>query len=442
MKKIPMRIFIAVLVAGIVGILGEIILKYDIDKLSENYVVIVEEYAANESYMSTLNTLLYKHQALIIKYVVEKNPIVNEYYKKEEVVLRQKIMDTLYEFDERMQDDMSKQLFHKVYSNAAGYFSNADHAMEFHDNGSQEMAIQYSTSLMNEFVLKMNTNLSDLSEYTVSEMNHAKEQMDYYIRLSQVSEIVCIIAIVAASVFALFYCYRLAKNLDNYRTKLEEEISARNRELLENKEKTISIQNNTIIGMANLIENRDGDTGEHIKRTSKYVELLAKEARKHNYHSEILTDHYIDLLIKAAPMHDIGKIAVKDSILKKPGKLTGEEFAEIQSHAAEGARIIRDVLGNIEEKEYVEIAASVAAGHHEKWDGSGYPLGQKGEEIPLCARIMAIADVYDALISKRCYKNAMSPDEAIAIIKESAGSHFDPTLAQIFIEQKEEIKKI
>lgn len=248
--------------------------------------------------------------------------------------------------------------------------------------------------------------------------------------------------IVIAVIVCLFYCVKVATQLERYKDDLEEEVKRQTKEIREHMEKMARIQNNTIIGMANLIESRDGDTGGHIKRTGSYVELLAREAQKKEGYSDILTDEYIELLVKAAPMHDIGKIAVPDNILKKPGKLTPEEFESIKSHASEGGRIIRDVLGNIEEKEYVDIAAQVAEGHHEKWDGSGYPLGLKGAEIPLCARIMALADVFDALVSPRCYKEPFEPEKAFAIIEESAGKHFDPVLAQLFIELKEKVVEI
>ena len=138
-------------------------------------------------------------------------------------------------------------------------------------------------------------------------------------------------------------------------------------------------------------------------------------------------------------MHDIGKIVVPDSILQKPGRLTPEEFEAIKQHSAEGGRIVREVLGSIEEKDYVEIAADMAAHHHEKWDGSGYTAGLSEEGIPLSARIMAVADVFDALVSKRCYKSAMPLEEAFAELKRSAGTHFDPQLIAVFLGLRNEI---
>ncbi len=198
-------------------------------------------------------------------------------------------------------------------------------------------------------------------------------------------------------------------------------------------EKVIEMQNNTIIGMANLVENRDVDTGEHVKRTSFYVKVLAMEARKTLEYQQVLTDKYIELLVKAAPMHDIGKIVVPDAILKKPGKLTLDEFLQIQRHTVEGARIVHEVLDDNSDPEYVQMAADIALCHHEKWNGSGYPQQLSGYDIPVSARLMALADVFDALVSLRCYKEPFSCDEAFKIIEEASGKHFDPVLVECFL---------
>ena len=138
-------------------------------------------------------------------------------------------------------------------------------------------------------------------------------------------------------------------------------------------------------------------------------------------------------------MHDIGKIVVPDSILKKPGRFTPEEFEQMKMHTIEGSRIINDVIGVSDDRDFVEIAADVATYHHERWDGTGYPYNRAGDDIPLSARIMAVADVFDALVSPRCYKDPMTPDMAFSIIEKEAGTHFDPTLAKLFLSMKEEI---
>lgn len=225
-------------------------------------------------------------------------------------------------------------------------------------------------------------------------------------------------------------------------TNLENEVRIQSDKLQEQNEKLIKLQTNTIISLSNLVENRDADTGEHVRRTSAYVNLLANETRKRGYYGDILTDEYITRVVRAAPMHDIGKIVVSDLILKKPGKLTSEEFDEMKKHTLEGGRIIKEVLGNQEDKEYIKIASEIATYHHEKWNGSGYPYQKSEVNIPLSARIMAIADVFDALVSPRCYKEPFPVDKAFQIIQDSTGSHFDPILAKVFLESKEQISEI
>ncbi|MCR5608957.1 MAG: response regulator [Lachnospiraceae bacterium] len=220
--------------------------------------------------------------------------------------------------------------------------------------------------------------------------------------------------------------------LEDYRKNLEYLVEKKTEELLD-------IQYQVVISMANLIESRDGNTGEHVKRTSMFVKMIANRLLEKGKFEDVLTKEYMDALFHAAPMHDIGKIIIPDTILKKPEKLTDDEFEIMKTHASEGGRIVNNNLSKIEKKKYVDMAYDVATYHHEKWDGGGYPEGLKGEEIPLSARIMAVADVFDALMSKRCYKDAMPLDEAFKVIEESSGTHFDPTIANAFLELRDEV---
>ncbi len=233
---------------------------------------------------------------------------------------------------------------------------------------------------------------------------------------------------------------RLEKSLDFTETELDEkqtELIEKISEIEQSKLQVIKMQNHTIESLSNLVENRDEDTGEHVRRTRAYVELLAVQMMKNGHYPEILTPRYIRYLKRAAPMHDIGKIVVPDAILKKPGRLTPQEFEQIKRHASEGGRIVHEILDGYEDPEYIKITANIATHHHEKWDGSGYPDGLKGEEIPLCARIMAIADVFDALVSPRIYKSPMTYEEAYEIIQQGIGIHFDPIIAKEFLNIKE-----
>jgi len=198
-----------------------------------------------------------------------------------------------------------------------------------------------------------------------------------------------------------------------------------------------SMQMSTILGMAAMIESRDNSTGGHINRTSACVALFVEHLRKIADYN--MSESYWDAVINAAPLHDLGKIAVDDKILRKPTGLTEEEYEEMKKHAAAGADIMNKVLEDVDDKEFVRVAANVAHYHHEKYNGTGYPDKLRGENIPFEARIMALADVFDALASRRYYKEPMSYDEAFNIIKSELGHHFDPHLGSIFIKLKPDI---
>lgn len=189
-----------------------------------------------------------------------------------------------------------------------------------------------------------------------------------------------------------------------------------------------------IRALAHLAEVRDPETGNHILRTQGYVQTLAQDLRDHPRFSARLTDHYIDLLTRSAPLHDIGKVGIPDSILFKPGKLTSEEWVVMKTHAQIGAQAIERAESDVADQvEFLALAKEIARWHHEKWDGSGYPDGLAGDAIPVSARVMALADVFDALITPRVYKPPMSLDEAREIITTGRGSHFDPDMADAFL---------
>ena len=202
-------------------------------------------------------------------------------------------------------------------------------------------------------------------------------------------------------------------------------------------ERRTQMQNRVIEDLAAVIETRDVGTGEHVIRTKKYVGMIAREMQKYPKYKNILTNKYIKQIENSAPLHDVGKIAVRDAILLKPGRLTPEEFDEMKKHSAKGGEMINNIFSNLDDDEFFKIAYDIAVSHHEKWDGTGYPNGLKGEEIPLSGRIMAIADVYDALTSKRVYKDSMPPEKAFDIIVEGRGTHFDPDIIDIVITIKD-----
>ena len=203
-------------------------------------------------------------------------------------------------------------------------------------------------------------------------------------------------------------------------------------------------QDVTIYAMATLAETRDNETGNHIRRTQYYVKALAEEIAGQGLYSSELTPDNIELLYKSAPLHDIGKVGIPDSILLKPGKLTDDEFEIMKTHASLGAEAIIEAekeLGN-QETSFLRYAREISACHHEKWNGRGYPLGLAGTDIPLSGRLMAVADVYDALISKRVYKPAFDHDKATEIIIEGRGVHFDPDIVDAFLRLEDRFKEI
>ncbi|MFC0168545.1 two-component system response regulator [Pseudoduganella danionis] len=217
---------------------------------------------------------------------------------------------------------------------------------------------------------------------------------------------------------------------------LEQEVAKRTREVT-------AIQDVTILAMASLAETRDADTGNHIRRTQYYVQALAQQLRKHPRFAALLTDEYIRMLFKSAPLHDIGKVGIPDRILLKPGKFDAAEFEIMKTHTTLG----RDAIDHAEKQlgmqvNFLSMAKDIAYSHQEKWDGSGYPQQLAGDAIPVAARLMAVADVYDALICRRVYKQGMPHEQAVALIVEGRGSHFDPDVVDAFVALQDEFRSI
>ena len=202
------------------------------------------------------------------------------------------------------------------------------------------------------------------------------------------------------------------------------------------------LQNSIVSVLANMVENRDKGTGSHIERTSEYIKILINEMKRRGVYVEEMDGWDAEKIIEAAKMHDLGKISITDIIINKPGKLTTEEFEIMKTHAVEGERIIDEIISQTGEGDYLRNARLFAGTHHERWDGNGYPRGLKGEEIPLQGRIMAIVDVYDALVSERPYKKIFPSEEAVKIIMENSGTHYDPKIAEVFYEARELFKAV
>jgi response regulator RpfG family c-di-GMP phosphodiesterase len=220
--------------------------------------------------------------------------------------------------------------------------------------------------------------------------------------------------------------------LDNFNAELKEEVA-------EKTEHIVEMHDNLILSLAIMVEGRDNSTGGHIRRTSDSVRILVEEIKRGGEFN--LSDQFCRNIIKAAPMHDLGKITIDDAILRKPGRFEPEEYEIMKTHAAEGAKIVHEILKGTDDDDFHRIAENMAHYHHERWDGKGYPDGLQGNEIPLEARIMSIADVYDALVSKRAYKERMSFEEADRIILEGMGTQFDKRLEPYYIAARPKLEQ-
>ena len=232
----------------------------------------------------------------------------------------------------------------------------------------------------------------------------------------------------------------LASGITRRNAKMLEDQAALSEKVQEEMERKDMLQTRVIDALATLIETRDVGTGEHVIRTKKYVGMIAREMQKDDQYKSFLSNHMIQEIENAAPLHDVGKIAVSDVILLKPGRLTPEEFEEIKKHSTKGGQIIRNIFSTLEDDAaFLKIAEEIAVSHHEKWNGTGYPAGLKGDEIPLPARIMAVADVFDALVSVRVYKAAMTPDDALDLIVSESGSHFDPDIIRVVSSMRKDL---
>lgn len=228
---------------------------------------------------------------------------------------------------------------------------------------------------------------------------------------------------------------KIYSSMDTLRMKLKTTVKQRENTI-------VKMQSQIIISFADVIEARDGSTGKHVKRTSEYVEALVYELKRNKELSDVITNQFVHDIILSAPLHDIGKITIPDAILQKPNKLTEQEFEIIKMHTVNGKRLIEKSMGDIEDSEFLTMAKQVAAYHHECWDGSGYPYGLIGKEIPLPARIMSIADFFDAIVTKRCYKEAMTFDEAFELIESQKGKKFDPVITDAFLTIRKQIEYI
>lgn len=317
-----------------------------------------------------------------------------------------------------------EELVHKVYA------SN-DRAFEMEIDG--EMNMVFSQSVQNDWHVVMIVNEADL-------FKKVKNNLYRNILLS-----LLIFALMA------YFCTSSAKNrhkalllvdeLKEYQTDLEGKVEEKTRENEAQNLKMMGMQQNVIDGMATLIESRDGNTGQHVRNVKNYVVMMVEYMKSHGIHPEEIDDTFVKNISSAAALHDIGKIKISDTVLNKPGHFTPEEFEIMKTHSLIGGEIVTGILGEETDRELLQISKDITTCHHEKWDGSGYPSGLAKEEIPLSARIMAVADVFDALVSKRVYKDKIPVETAYDILREEKGAHFDPELVDVFFAVRDQVEE-
>lgn len=429
MRKMTLHILISVLLASVACIMGVLLLMHNINIISERYEESIRGALENQRLMSDIRGDIYQTESLVWQHIVNVEEDGYDRYETHIDELMESLSGLFAELETNLADEETGDLLHTVVKQHVGFQSNTAVVLDLSRKGSKQSAQYYVAIKLNPWFDTVNETLDQINLDIDEKLKEAASQMEEGIYTARAAAILCLIVVVFIIVVCITVVFSRGKRI----------VGQQEEEQKSHQQRVMELQYNTIVGMANLIEGRDGETGEHVKRTGWFVDKIAKKLNTDNIYAEQIDETFLDNLWKAAPLHDIGKIKVPDAILQKPGKLTAEEFEIMKSHAAEGGAIIYETIGGIEERDYIEMAHDMAKYHHEKWDGSGYPEGRSGEEIPLCARIMAVADVFDALISKRCYKEAMSIDEAYRIIEDSAGSHFDPVVAAAFINLRDEV---
>ena len=404
---------------------------YHLYQSEKKYDLILNQGVQKEELVYKLGENMYRMQSMMLAYVLSDDNDVMIRYEKILDEIDEKNVKDFKTLEELMVTVKEKDMYHNLYSGYVTYQGQREMIELLVEQHSRETAKYYVNAVMQKHLEKMDTDMKQLGDYVDGKIDDSKSSLYKHQFVTKVIlEIIAVISMMGLVVLFLFLIKFSRSIVDTFTL-----------EQAYHREHVIRMQRKTIENMAELVESRDGETGTHIKNTAKYVKMIAKTMAKQEKYAKILTEEYIELLTRFAPLHDVGKITVPDRILLKPARLTDEEFKIMQSHTVNGGNIIVQILTDIESEENVMLARDIALCHHEKWNGAGYPAGLKGEEIPLCARIMAVADVFDALISKRCYIKSMSIDEAFCIIEKDSGSHFDPDVAQTFLGLREEIEQ-
>lgn len=430
MRKITKRLLLVVIVLCILLLGVGVFLVSNIVGITREYDDILDNYISDEEIMLNTSNKMYRIQSLAASYIIlDESDKVGEYGKKIDD-LKLEILRDFDQFKDTL--EVSGNLYHSIYSEFISFMSHESMARELTRNGSSKTAKYYVNNVMEQKLESINKSLDIVYDTIDTYITEAKKDVRAYKNIIWIISAVTLGVVIFVVAFCLIYFKRSSVQI----------VETYDNELQRHNLQIISIQRHTIEGMAELVESRDSSTGGHVKRTAIYVGMLARQLKKMGYCSDILSDQYIESLERFAPLHDIGKIIVPDAILLKPGKYETEEFEAMKKHTIVGEQIVKNILKGTEADKDVALATEIAGSHHEKWDGTGYPRQLSGEDIPLAARIMAVADVYDALVSERCYKEAFEYDKACRIIEESSGTHFDPKIVEAFIKLKGEFLSI
>lgn len=434
-KSLSISALVVIFVAQLVGILGILYLKYCMDVQASLYDSMTNQIFEEERDVEEIRSLLYKYEYNMVA-ILNASILNKEENSTALSTTELKIRNQLIKHSEIMKNmergSGKERLFRSVNDGVLNYLNYNAVLLSMRDSENPESITQFIKVFIIPLVTRLNFSIDKLSEMSKIYIEQSKSDMDSYLKSTKLFSIIGFVVLVFSLVISTIYTYKVLKELEEKNKFFQSKSEANEMRILE-------IQNKTIMGIADLVESRSGETGQHVKRTSHLVNMILMQAKKKGKWTEILTDEYIDYVTRAAPMHDLGKIVIPDAILNKPGKFTPEEFEIMKTHASAGGKIVYDIIGGVAEKNYVDIASDIASYHHEKWNGKGYPNGKAGEEIPLCARIMAVADVFDALVSERCYKKPMSYDDAFALIERESGEHFDPDVVELFMGLKDEI---
>ena len=434
-KSLSISALVVIFIAQLVGILGILYLKYCMDVQASLYDSMTNQIFEEERDVEEIRSLLYKYEYNMVA-ILNASILNKEENSTALSTTELKIRNQLIKHSEIMKNmergSGKERLFRSVNDGVLNYLNYNAVLLSMRDSENPEAITQFVKVFIIPLMTRLNFSIDKLSEMSKIYIEQSKSDMDSYLKSTKLFSIIGFVVLVFSLVISTIYTYKVLKELEEKNKFFQSKSEANEMRILE-------IQNKTIMGIADLVESRSGETGQHVKRTSHLVNMILMQAKKKGKWTEILTDEYIDYVTRAAPMHDLGKIVIPDAILNKPGKFTPEEFEIMKTHASAGGKIVYDIIGGVAEKNYVDIASDIASYHHEKWNGKGYPNGKAGEEIPLCARIMAVADVFDALVSERCYKKPMSYDDAFALIERESGEHFDPDVVELFMGLKDEI---